>query len=134
MTISKWVNLCYAGLFIFVFVVLDKSAKWLFTSVEALHDTRLMGNYVTVTSVIACVTTIALIAQAYRKQDTFDYISEIITELQRVTWPRFEEVKRSTLIVILFTIFVSAYLAGFDWIWKNVTDLLLSPAATTTGA
>lgn len=133
MTISKWVNLCYAALFITIFVVCDKSAKWLFESVEALHDTPLLGRYISVTTVVGALLAVGVTFWLYRKQDTFSYISEVITELQRVTWPHMEEVKRATMIVIVFTILVSAYLAGFDWIWKNLTDLLLAPN-TTPGA
>jgi preprotein translocase subunit SecE len=130
MTISKWVNLCYVGLFITAFAVFDKSAKWLFSSVEALHDAPLLGRYVSVTTLVGLCLAVGVIFWMYRKQETFTYVGEVVTELQRVTWPHMEEVKRATMIVIVFTILVSAYLAGCDWMWKNLTDLLLSPNLT----
>lgn len=130
MTISKWVNLCYAAIFITAFAVFDKSTKWLFASVEALHDTPLLGRYVSVTTIVGAMLAIGLTFWLYRKQDAFTYVGEVVSELQRVTWPHMEAIKRDTMIVIVFTILVSAYLAGFDWIWKNVTDLLLAPNST----
>jgi preprotein translocase SecE subunit len=42
-----------------------------------------------------------------------------------VTWPTKEETVRSTTVVVLFTIIVAGALAGYDWIWGEVTSRVL---------
>ena len=47
------------------------------------------------------------------------------TEFRKVTWPTKEETVRSTTVVVLFTIIVAGALAGYDWIWGEVTSRVL---------
>lgn len=130
MTISKWVNLIFAGVATLSFVFFDKALKWIWASWnETLVDTALLGSYVTLTTLLALVLAIILTFYLYRKPGTFSYLSEVVVELTKVTWPSMDETKRSTVVVIMFTVLLSAYLAVFDWIWKIVTDFLISPGA-----
>ncbi|HPH46551.1 MAG TPA: preprotein translocase subunit SecE [Chryseolinea sp.] len=43
------------------------------------------------------------------------YIKEVIQEMKKVTWPTWEELKGSTLVVILFSIIMGFYIAGLDF-------------------
>lgn len=129
MTISKWVNLIFASVAVLAFVVFDKALSLLFENVDALNNAPLMGRYITTTSVIALVLSVIFTFWLYRKPDTFAYLSEVIVELRKVTWPSMDETKRSTVIVIVFTILLSAYLAVFDQIWKYLTDLIITGGA-----
>lgn len=130
MTISKWVNLIFAGVAILAFVFFDKSLKWIWSAwSKDLIDYALLGSYVTLTTALALALAIVFTFWLYRRQGTFAYLSEVVVELKKVTWPSLDETKRSTVVVIVFTILLSAYLAVFDWIWKFVTDLIISPGA-----
>ena len=42
------------------------------------------------------------------------YVSESIQELKQVTWPTWEELKGSTLVVMLFSLIMGFYIAGLD--------------------
>lgn len=42
------------------------------------------------------------------------YIKESIEELKKVTWPGWEELKGSTLVVMLFSVIMGVYIAGLD--------------------
>lgn len=42
------------------------------------------------------------------------YVSESIQELKQVTWPTWEELKGSTLVVMLFSFIMGCYIAGLD--------------------
>ncbi|MBR2091114.1 MAG: preprotein translocase subunit SecE [Fibrobacter sp.] len=42
------------------------------------------------------------------------YVKESIQELQKVTWPTWEELKGSTLVVMLFSVIMGCYIAGLD--------------------
>lgn len=129
MTISKWVNLIFATIALLAFIVFDKALALLFENVEMLNNTPLLGRYVTITTFIALVASAIFTFWFYRKPNSFAYLSEVVVELRKVTWPSMDETKRSTVIVIIFTILLSAYLAVFDQIWKYLTDLIITGGA-----
>ncbi|MEC9396951.1 MAG: preprotein translocase subunit SecE [Myxococcota bacterium] len=131
MTISKWVSLVYAAAAILIFILLDKSFEWIGISLlnPNFFDYEVLGSYVRVRTVAALVGAIGATFYAYRRADVFAYLSEVIMELKRVTWPSLDETRRSTIVVIVFTILLSTYLATFDYIWKLVTDFIISPGA-----
>ena len=125
MDVSRYVNIFYALCGAIAFVVFDKALKWIWDSFDVLTDYAFVSTYITLTTVFALVLAIALTAYYYRKPGVYSYLSEVVLELKKVTWPGREEVKRSTIIVIAFTIILSLYLYVFDLIWKNLTDLLI---------
>lgn len=126
MSISKWVNLTFAGIFILAFLTLTKTIEWGFLLAEAQRlDRQIMGQYVTLSTLLGALGAVAFTFYLYRKPNMFSYMSEVVIELQRTTWPSMDETRRSTIVVIVFTIVLSGFLAIFDWIWKNLTDLLI---------
>ena len=52
------------------------------------------------------------------------YVSESVQELKQVTWPTWEELKGSTLVVMLFSVIMGCYIAGLDlglsWIVNQI--------------
>lgn len=52
------------------------------------------------------------------------YIKESIQELKQVTWPTWEELKGSTLVVMLFSVIMGLYIAGLDvglsWVVEKI--------------
>ena len=52
------------------------------------------------------------------------YVSESIQELKQVTWPTWEELKGSTLVVMLFSFIMGCYIAALDvglsWIVNQI--------------
>lgn len=129
MDVSRLVNLVYVGIAILTFVIADKALAWLWSGVEALPRIAIIGSAVTLPTVIAAALTIGLVAYLYRKKDVYSYLSEVVIELKKVTWPGWNETKRSTLIVIVFTVLLSVFLWGSDQIWSFLTDMLLTPGA-----
>ena len=53
------------------------------------------------------------------------YVKESIQELKKVTWPTWEELKGSTLVVILFSVIMGAYIAGLDLIFSKAVDMIM---------
>ena len=53
------------------------------------------------------------------------YVKESIQELKKVTWPTWEELKGSTLVVILFSVIMGAYIAGLDIIFSKAVDMIM---------
>ena len=43
------------------------------------------------------------------------YIRDVVAELKKVTWPTWEELKGSTMVVIFFSIIMGFYIAIIDF-------------------
>ena len=130
MEVSRYVNLAYALGFLIAVITLNKAVGAIWEGFERLPDIGLVGNMITLTDAIAVVLSFALIVYLYKREDYRTYVSEVMLELKKVTWPTWEETKRGTLVVILFTVVLSGFLWGSDQLWKYVTDLLLLPPGT----
>ena len=128
MDVSRLVNLVYVGIAILAFVIFDKALIWLWSGVDALRPISVVGSAITLSTVIAAALTVALVFYLYRvRKDVRSHLSEVVIELMKVTWPGWNETKRSTLIVIVFTVALSVFLWGSDQIWSFLTDMLLTP-------
>ena len=53
------------------------------------------------------------------------YVKESIQELQKVTWPTWEELKGSTLVVMLFSVIMGLYIAGLDIGFSWIIDKIM---------
>jgi preprotein translocase subunit SecE len=52
-------------------------------------------------------------------------VKESIQELKKVTWPTWEELKGSTLVVMLFSVIMGLYIAGLDVVFSMVIDKIM---------
>lgn len=88
-----------------------------------------LGVGVTPAFLIAVVVGAASVYLLYRwleKPVNADLLIETESELRKVTWPTFQDVVNSSLVVIFCVIFLMVYLAGSDWMIARVTRLLWS--------
>lgn len=125
MEVSRYVNLFYATCLVLAVITFNKLVAQIWESVEVLKDVSIVGNTITLTTLIGVGLGVALTVWAYRREDYRSHVSEVVIELHKVTWPTMNETKRSTMVVIVFTIIVSLYLAGIDRVFSYLTDLLL---------
>jgi preprotein translocase SecE subunit len=49
-----------------------------------------------------------------KARETQTFVEESWAELQKVTWPDYEQLKNATLVVIVFVILISAIIALMD--------------------
>lgn len=127
MEVSRIRNLVFVACGALFFVIVEKSLGWLWASVDALRHTALLGDQVTVATVIAAVIAIGATLYAARHDELATFLSEVVIELKKTTWPGWEETKRSTVIVIVFTVALSVFLWGSDQVWRFVTEIILTP-------
>ena len=57
--------------------------------------------------------------------DTRDFIEESWAEVQRVTWPDYEQLKNATFVIIVFSIAVALIIWIMDWASRTVINLIL---------
>lgn len=129
MDVSRFVTLTYIGIAATAFVIFNKTLKWIWSSTDVLTEYPIIGSFLTLTTVLAIAAAGGLVFWMYRNKDHYAYISEVIIELKKVTWPPFTETRRSTVIVIIFSVLLSLFLWGSDQVWKQVTDFILSSGA-----
>jgi preprotein translocase SecE subunit len=53
------------------------------------------------------------------------FFSEVKSELKKVTWPGRDEVRVTTIVVIVTTIFFGFYLYGLDLVFSRAASLIL---------
>lgn len=59
------------------------------------------------------------------KQKAVDFLVDTDEELKKVTWPSWADAKNSSLIVLVFVVFLALYLWGSDVLLTKVFSLLL---------
>lgn len=90
----------------------------------AWPDRRLLGVLNT-TSAIALLSGLVTFVALLRNHKAVSFTDEVVGELRRVTWPTREETVRAATTVVLTTLFVAGLLGAYDFVWKNLADLVL---------
>ena len=52
------------------------------------------------------------------------YVEEVQTEFKKVIWPTQQELTDNTIIVVVFTIVVSAFIFGVDQVYSTILDVI----------
>lgn len=52
------------------------------------------------------------------------FLHEVIAELKKVTWPTREETVKLTVVVIIISVLVGAFIGGLDSLFLRITTLL----------
>jgi preprotein translocase subunit SecE len=53
------------------------------------------------------------------------YVRDVIAELKKVTWPTWEELKGSTMVVIFFSVVMGFYVAIVDFSLSSLVKTFL---------
>ena len=56
-------------------------------------------------------------------EDTKKFLKEVRAEMAKVTWPTMTELKGSTVLVIIVSVFFAAYIGIIDLILTNLIKL-----------
>ena len=54
-----------------------------------------------------------------------DFVEECVGELQKVTWPDYEQLKNATLVVIAFSILIAGIIWIMDVLVRTILDLIM---------
>lgn len=53
------------------------------------------------------------------------FVQEVISELKKVTWPTREETIKLTVVVIVISVIVGAFIGGLDSLFVKVISLII---------
>ncbi len=60
------------------------------------------------------------------KEKVITYLKETRQELDKVSWPTREEVRGSTIVVVVTSVIISAFIFGVDSLLNQLVQWLLS--------
>jgi preprotein translocase SecE subunit len=124
MPYSRYINLSFAVAGLITWVILLKFTGGLFESFK-VTDTVLFSG-IKISQMISAVSAFVGTVYVYRRADVQTWAGEVAVEVSKVTWPSWGETKQHTMVVIVFSLIVSAIIGGFDLFWKWVTDMILA--------
>ncbi|OGM15078.1 preprotein translocase subunit SecE [Candidatus Woesebacteria bacterium RIFCSPHIGHO2_02_FULL_42_20] len=58
-------------------------------------------------------------------KNTLGFLSEVKSEISKVTWPTRDEVTKLTLIVVAVSLIVGLYLGGLDYLFTKLLELII---------
>ena len=56
---------------------------------------------------------------------SFGFFTDVTKEMKKVTWPRPDELRESTVIVLVVCGVIAAFVFGVDWVVSNVMKAIL---------
>ena len=76
-------------------------------------------------SSIVCVVSVFFVYRWEQKPKVADLLIDTEAELRKVTWPTMEEVINSSMVVIVFVLFLGVFLAFADLVLTRIVRVLL---------
>ncbi len=59
------------------------------------------------------------------KEKIIAFFTDVVKEMNKVTWPHKEELRESTVIVLAVCGIIAAFVFGVDWIVSNVLKFII---------
>lgn len=57
-------------------------------------------------------------------QKPVKFVNEVSQEMSKVSWPTYEELKESTIIVIILSLIFVVYIFAADWVLSKIMRLI----------
>jgi preprotein translocase subunit SecE len=114
--LSRWVQYVFVVVAAFLLWFLDKVATLVWQNFAEPPRAVITAG----AALIAIGGTLAL----YRHERAHDLVTDVVTELAKVTWPSRKETYASTIVVIVTSLIAAAIIGAFDFVWSFFTDLL----------
>jgi len=111
----KIVFSCYLIVAMLGWLVLNK----LLASIAGYFDLYAYGNYVeTLVRLVPVGLGFGLFAGLYKNATSYNYMTEVVAELKKVTWPVSKDVSAATVAVIIAVLISAVLLFLFDSLWS----------------
>ena len=114
--LQRWVQ--------YVFVVGAAFVLWFLDKVATLVWQNFAEPPAVLITAVAAVIAIGGTISVYRNERAHTLVTDVVTELAKVTWPTRKETYASTIVVIVTSLIAAAIVGAFDFVWSFLTDLL----------
>jgi len=114
---QKWVTLSYlavAALLSFVALQLGQKLVGAYDLEAKVRNAEMILRMVSI--LLGAVVFFVL----YRSEPATQFVSEVVVELSRVTWPNQKETRSATVLVIIMVLISGLFLGFLDYLWTVV--------------
>ncbi len=82
-------------------------------------------GFLSASALVAIILGVVTYIGLMRNTRVVQFADEVIDELNKVTWPEKDETVSSTVVVVGVTLFIAAALGLYDYVWAEVTQIVL---------
>ncbi len=122
--VKRYVNIAYIIAAIVMSWFYMKLTAWIM-GVLSIGDTHLIGEHVTLSTIGGGILGIITALILWRNARTYEGALNVAREMKKVTWPNGDETKHAMKVVIVMSLIVAMILFTFDFVAKELTDLIL---------
>jgi len=119
---QRWVILSFIVLAVLAGMVAQSASVSGFAQF-AVPDSRF--GPITLSTLLALVAGAVTLTALLRTEKSVQFADEVVDELAKTTWPTREETIRASTTVVVTTVMVAILLGFYDFVWKNLADLVL---------
>lgn len=124
--VRRYVNLAFVLGGIAMSWFLMNIAAWVMSYIPAPGlDANLLGEQVTVSTVVGVVLAFITTIVLWKTPKVYQGALSVAREMKKVTWPTWDETKHAMKVVIVTTCIIAMILFCFDFVAKELTDLIL---------
>ena len=59
------------------------------------------------------------------KEKIIGFVTDVTKEMKKVTWPRPDELRESTIIVLVVCGVIATFVFGVDWVVSNIIKAII---------
>lgn len=121
--IQRYVGMTYFAAFALCAWLFPKVFVEIFELMGPGADRHMFANF-TLSNLLGVVIAGGLVAYLWKHERVHQWVNEVVDQISKVTWPTGKETRRSTGIVILFSLVLGGILAVMDLVGKKALDLI----------
>lgn len=106
-----------------VFIVMRATVTWVIDQTGLPN--MALGPF-TISDGVAMLITVGAAIGSWKAPKVHGFLTEVVDEVGKVVWPTRQEVRDSTIVVLVFVFVVASILGTFDLVWAKLTNLILS--------
>ncbi len=106
-----------------VFIVLRQAVSW---TVDMAGLSNMALGPLTLSDLVALAMTVGIAVGCWKSTVVFGFLTEVVDEVSKVVWPTRQEIRDSTIVVLVFVFVVAGLLGTFDLVWAKLTNLILA--------
>ena len=121
---KRMVNVFFVIATLVVWVLCTNTLELVF-DMAGVHNTPLLGDQFTLATLCGAGLALAALFWTWRHPVYRPHLNEVGDELSKVVWPTWDETKSKTVITLVVTAIIAAILATFDFVFKQLTNMIL---------
>ena len=122
---ETWVGVFFFSAFLLLSFILDRGFSEVF-SLLRVYDLPIIGKKVTLSTLMAVAFSgVAAIYLGVVNKKVRGFVQQCLLELDKVSWPSWEETRKTTVIVVVMSFLAAGILGIFDSVFSWLTSYKL---------